>query len=172
MRHTTDGDNSWCPGGPHGFPNTTACVGGVEDFVDHLTPAYKYVEQVECNPKAHTVQKWCGIKGQVQDVSAAAPFAPSVEASQKPPAQMLDQGADAASGQLSPGIWMNRCAKTAAHPTGITEQGWTQDSWKNFLDYLDTVGVRSVDMWTSLLSANDIDTCEWFLPELKSWIKK
>ena len=24
MRHTTDGDNSWCPGGPHGFPNTTA----------------------------------------------------------------------------------------------------------------------------------------------------
>ena len=127
-------------------------VGGVENFVDHLTPAYKYVEQKECNPKAHTVAKWCGIKGQVQN--------------------MLDQGADAASGQLSPGIWMNRCAKTVAHPTGITEQGWTQDSWKNFLAYLDTVGVRSIDMWTSLLSANDIDTCEWFLPELKSWIKK
>eukprot|EP01043_Picozoa_sp_COSAG02_P018302 COSAG02_NODE_852_length_16531_cov_9.899586_5_plen_401_part_00 len=152
MRHTTDGDNSWCPGGPHGFPNTSACVAGVEDFVDHLTPAYKYLEQEECNPKAHTVAKWCGIKGQVQN--------------------MLDQGADAASGQLSPGIWMNRCAKTVAHPTGITEQGWTQDSWKNFLEYLDTVGVRSVDMWTSLLSSNDIDTCEWFLPELKSWIKK
>jgi hypothetical protein len=127
MRHTTDGDNSWCKGFP---ANTTPCATGVENFVDHLTPAYKYLEQEECNPRAHTVGKWCGLKGQVQD--------------------MIDSGADAASGQLSPGIWMNNCHISAEFPSGITAQGWTEESFKSFLTYLDTVGVRSLDMWTSL----------------------
>lgn len=100
---------------------------------------------------------------------------------------MLDAGADAASGQLSPGIWMNNCKISSEYPTGITAQvthhihlpgptpccsctvfvhsflcaalwalnfygetraqGWTKASFKAFLTYLDTVGVRSVDMW-------------------------
>lgn len=42
MMHTTDGDYSWCAN----FPNTTWCHAGVEDFVDHLTPAYKYMVQL------------------------------------------------------------------------------------------------------------------------------
>ena len=124
-------------------------VAGVEDFVDHLTPAFRYLQQEECNPRAHTVATWCGLKGQVQD--------------------MLDAGMDPTSGQLSPGIWMNRCATTLQFPTGITEQGWTEASFTEFLAYLDTVGVRSVDMWTSLLSKNDLETCDWFLPSLKKW---
>ena len=145
MMHTTDGDNSWCSA----FPNTTWCAHGCEDFVDHLTPAFKYIEQVECDPKRHTVARWCGLKGQVQD--------------------MIDAGADAASGQVSPGLWMNKCMKTSAAPGGVTAQGWTQESLRGFLDYLDTVGVRSLDMWTSNLSDDDLDTCEWFLPELRRW---
>ena len=64
---------------------------------------------------------------------------------------MLDAGVDPSSGQLSPGIWMNNCVKSAEFPTGVTAQGWTQPSFRGFLQYLDTVGVRSVDMWTSLL---------------------
>eukprot|EP00729_Bicosta_minor_P016418 gene16418-9532_t len=94
MMHTTDGDYSWCAN----FPNTTWCHAGVEDFVDHLTPAYKYMDQVECDPNRHTVAQWCGIKGQVQD--------------------MIDAGTNPATGQLSPGIWMNNCVKSKAFPTG------------------------------------------------------
>ena len=145
MMHTTDGDNAWCAD----FPNTTWCQSRVEDFVDHLTPAFKYLDQVECDPDRHTVAKWCGLKGQVQN--------------------MLDAGADASSGQLSPGIWMNNCMSTTEHPRGITAQGWTQASLRDFLDFLDSVGVRSIDMWTSNLSDNDMNTCSWFLPELRRW---
>ena len=145
MMHTTDGDNEWCTS----FPNTTWCHAGCEDFVDHLTPAYKFMEQQECDPNRHTVAKWCGMKGQIQN--------------------MIDAGADPASGQISPGIWMNNCVLSTKFPTGVTAQGWTQTSLRSFLDYLDTVGVRSVDMWTSNLSENDLKTCDWFLPELLRW---
>jgi hypothetical protein len=145
MMHTTDGDSGWCAA----FPNTTWCHAGCEDFVDHLTPAYKYLEQEECDPDRHTVAQWCGLKGQVQD--------------------MIDAGADPASGQLSPGMWMNNCVKTSQFPDGVTAQGWTQPSLRAFLDFLDSVGVRSIDMWTSNLSDNDLDTCDWFVPELRRW---
>ena len=145
MMHTTDGNNDWCAD----FPNTTWCAAGCEDFVDHLTPATKYLEQVQCDRSRHTVAKWCGLKGQVQD--------------------MIDAGAEPSTGQVSPGIWMNNCAKTSAFPDGITAQGWTRESLRSFLNYLDTVGVRSIDMWTSNLSENDLATCDWFLPELRRW---
>ena len=146
MMHTTDGNNDWCA---KGFPNTTWCTNGCEDFVDHLTPAFRFLEQVECDVNRHTVAQWCGLKGHVQD--------------------MIDAGTKTNNGQLSPGIWMNNCAKTAEFPTGITAQGWTQSSFQSFLTYLDKVGVRSIDMWTSNLSDNDLDTCDWFLPELEKW---
>ena len=47
---------------------------GVEDFVDHLTPAYKFLEQTECDPNRHTVAKWCGLKGHVQDMIDAGEY--------------------------------------------------------------------------------------------------
>lgn len=145
MMHTTDGNSSWCKDSP----NVTWCHTGVENFVDHLTPAYKYMDQVQCDPSRHTVAQWCGMKGQVQN--------------------MIDAGADPASGQISPGIWMNNCFKSRLFSDGVTAQGWTRDSLRDFLDYLDTVGVRSIDIWTSNLSENDLNTCSWFLPELKRW---
>ena len=55
-------------------------------------------DQVECDPNRHTIAQWCGIKGQVQD--------------------MIDAGTNPATGQLSPGIWMNNCVKSKAYPTG------------------------------------------------------
>ena len=67
---------------------------------------------------------------------------------------------------------MNNCARTAQFPGGVTAQGWTQPSLRAFLDYLDSVGVRSVDLWTSNLSENDLSTCSWFLPELRRWRSK
>jgi hypothetical protein len=113
MMHTTDGDGSWCKGAD----NQTWCNRypdqGVEDFVDHLTPAYKFLEQVECDPNRHTVAQWCGLKGQVQD--------------------MIDAGTDPASGQLSPGLWMNNCIFNSDFPDGVTAQGWTQKSLRGFL---------------------------------------
>jgi hypothetical protein len=101
MMHTADGNNSWCKG----FPNSTFCFFGVRDYVDHLTPAFKYLEQTECDKNRHTEAKWCGLKGQVQN--------------------MLDAGVDAASGQLSPGLWMNHCHISPEFPGGVTAQGWT-----------------------------------------------
>jgi hypothetical protein len=145
MMHTTDGDNTWCKD----FPSSTWCSSGCEDFVDHLTPAFKFMEQEECDPNRRTVSKWCGMKGHVQD--------------------MIDAGTNPATGQLSPGLWINNCMKTSQFPDGVTAQGWTQPSLRAFLDYLDTVGVRSIDLWTSLLSPNDSDTCDWAWPEIRRW---
>ena len=152
MMHTTDGNNEWCE---TGFPNTTWCTSGCENFVDHLTPAYKFLEQEECDPNRHTVAKWCGLKGHVQD--------------------MIDVGTKPSTGQLSPGIWMNNCGYPDSKNiplTGVTAQGWTQDSLRSFLQYLDIVGVRSIDLWTSNLSDNDLATCDWFLEELERWRAK
>jgi hypothetical protein len=64
---------------------------------------------------------------------------------------------------------MNNCIMSKAFPEGVTAQGWTQSSLRAFLSYLDSVGVRSVDLWTSNLAANDMATCSWFLPELRRW---
>ena len=86
-----------------------------------LTPAYKYINKTVCDPDRHTVGQWCGLEGLIDD--------------------MLEAGVDAASGQLSPGVWMNECHITDEFPEGITDQGWTQPSLRQFLDYLDQRGV-------------------------------
>lgn len=143
MMHTTDGNNEWC----RGFPNKTWCSHSVENFVDHLTPAFKYLEQVECDPTRHTVARWCGLKGQVQN--------------------MLDAGTNAGSGQLSPGVWLNECHVSRQFPTGVTKQGWTQPSLRSFLAYLDTMGVRSVDLWCDDKPLEG--TCPWVYTELARW---
>ena len=67
-----------------------------------LTPAYKYINKTVCDPDRHTVGQWCGLEGLIDD--------------------MLEAGADAASGQLSPGVWMNECHITDEFPEGITDQ--------------------------------------------------
>lgn len=59
---------------------------------------------------------------------------------------VLDQllnGVDAASGQLSPGLWLSACQAGNA-----TRTGWTQAYLRQFLAFLDSKGVRSIDMWT------------------------
>ena len=86
-----------------------------------LTPAYKYINKTVCDADRHTVGQWCGLEGLIDD--------------------MLEAGVDAASGQLSPGVWMNECHVTDEFPEGVTDQGWTQPSLRQFLDYLDLRGV-------------------------------
>ena len=73
---------------------------------------------------------------------------------------MLGAGVKASTGQLSPGIWMNKCHISERYPTGSTVQGWTQPALRSFLDHLDQVGVRSIDMWTSNMAKNDMDTVQ------------
>ncbi len=50
---------------------------------------------------------------------------------------------DAASGQLSPGLWLGACQAGNA-----THTGWTQAYLRQFLAFLDSKGVRSIDIWT------------------------
>ena len=89
----------------------------------------------------------------------------------------LENGVDAPSGQLSPGLWFDQCASNGS----MTHTGWTQKDLHEFLDFLDTKSVRSLDMWTS----NQTDgrpkddycqapcpaapTCPWVYSELRAW---
>ena len=170
MIHTTDGTKcttcSWTKDKPGQL---------TEKWNTPLTPAHRYVNKTVCDPNRHTVEQWCGLTGLIDDLLAA--------------------GVDAASGQLSPGMWMNECHITPEFPTGVTDQGWTQASLRQFLDYLDLRGVRSIDMWTgtfpdvlrergntthgggrnppgcpSPCPANP--SCEWFVPELQRFAAK
>ena len=125
---------------------------------------------------------WCHINGYIQD--------------------QVDWGVDAASGQISPGIWLSPCmpdgsativaenwnpawgkepVRDPAHPWG-----WTQPKLKEFLDFLDAKGVRSVDVWSSNgtdpasgkgpdscpMPCPAAPTCSWFFDELRAWKKR
>ena len=90
---------------------------------------------------------------------------------------VLDQlanGVDAASGQLSPGLWFDQCATNGS----MTRTGWTQPYLRKLLRFLDSKGVRSVDIWTSNQTTHGercqepcpaAPTCEWVYSELRAW---
>eukprot|EP01045_Picozoa_sp_COSAG04_P005523 COSAG04_NODE_257_length_18753_cov_7.516857_8_plen_1972_part_00 len=90
---------------------------------------------------------------------------------------VLDQlanGVDAASGQLSPGLWFDQCASNGS----MTRTGWTQPYLRKLLRFLDSKGVRSVDIWTSNQTTHGercqmpcptAPTCEWVYTELRTW---
>ena len=112
------------------------------------------VDKIPCDPHDHMLGRWCRLEGLVQD--------------------QLDNGVDAASGQLSPcatpaetvsatrlllrpvrvwersGLWLNSCINSTH-----TKTGWTQPELKKFLAFLDAKGVRSLDMWSDNGTATD-----------------
>ena len=112
-------------------------------------PAYSHLESKPCPgyPK-----KTCGLEGTVLD--------------------LLSNGVDPASGQLSPGLapdaCLTECNGTACPQTG---NGWTEESLKKFLVFLDSKGVRTVTLWFSnaLQLYDDSFTCPFFMPTLHDW---
>lgn len=104
-------------------------------------PAAQKLKPYRCG----NADRWCGIEGQVQD--------------------MLDHGVDPTF-QLQPGISPDGCTNGTT-----TSGGWTQPALAQYLDFLDTKGVRHLTLWTSdafLLPATTF-TCPWFMPMLKNW---
>ena len=100
-----------------------------------------------CDSAMDFLGEWCGIEALVQD--------------------QLDNGVDPGSGQLSPGIWLNACDKTGAK----TATGWTQPALSKYLQFLDTKGVRALDVWTDKPDPAS-PSCSWVYDELASWRKR
>lgn len=94
--------------------------------------------------------KTCGLEGQVLD--------------------MARNGVDAASGQLSPGLWPTACSADGSE----TGNGWTKEALTSFLSFLDEQGVRTVTLWfdDALQTYNDAFTCPWFMPALVDWASR
>eukprot|EP01052_Picozoa_sp_SAG31_P032048 SAG31_NODE_3470_length_4235_cov_1.596712_2_plen_1063_part_00 len=101
----------------------------------------------------------CGLEGYVQD--------------------MLNRGVSAPSGQLSPALWLSGCTNATADPhSGVSNGGWTQPSLRLFLDFLESKGIRSLDIWSQpdreergANPTTDVP-CDWALDELRRWIKQ
>jgi hypothetical protein len=82
---------------------------------------------------------------------------------------MKQLGAEPATGQLQPGIWMNNCVDDGA----ATLEGWTQKSLRAFLSYAGDQGVRVITIWAvSGLTPQKSSsaTCPWFVPELRRFV--
>eukprot|EP01043_Picozoa_sp_COSAG02_P001801 COSAG02_NODE_39_length_48074_cov_106.508890_14_plen_353_part_00 len=95
---------------------------------------------------------------------------------------MLTAGVHA-SKQLSPGIWLGHCVNATTMTTG-----WTRPFLREFLTYLDKVGVRSLDLWTDgggsspdvgpnssmtcPMPCPSTPTCGWALEELRAWRRR
>ena len=92
---------------------------------------------------------------------------------------MLNRGVSAPSGQLSPALWLSGCTNATADPhSGVSNGGWTQPSLRLFLDFLESKGIRSLDIWSQpdreergANPTTDVP-CDWALDELRRWIKQ
>ena len=118
-------------------------------------PASKFLKPYRCNtslPWHAAPSRWCGLEGQIKDMKVL--------------------GANPATGQLTPGVWMDAC-----YPNGsMTQQGWTQKTLRQFLAYASKEGVRVIAIWAmnfpcgSLCYPESSYTCPWFLPELRRFV--
>jgi hypothetical protein len=101
-----------------------------------------------------TGTKHCGIKGQIMN--------------------MLEAGVDP-NYQLQPAIDIQTCkacADMGICDSGITDTGWTKSALREFLSYLDSVGIRILTLWfgDALLSPKTDSTCAWVMPMLHDWV--
>ena len=117
-------------------------------------PSLCAFSQVRTPPEWHSLGLWTHAEGLVLD--------------------QLANGVDAASGQLSPGLWLDTCSQDGKS----TPRGWTAPYLRKFLSFLDEKGVRSVDIWTGNLTANGAGcqapcpaspSCDWVYHELHAW---
>ena len=73
----------------------------------------------------------------------------------------------AADGQYSVGLWPINCLN------GTTSGGWSNQTLHEFLEFLDRVGVRSIDIFGTSGALPDAgianSECSWFLDQLRWW---
>ena len=121
----------------------------------------------ECPSPVNKITKWCGLEGQV--LNHLQPLAGT-----DPPEYKMR----VADGQYSVGLSPNTCTGN-----GTVAGGWTDDTLHAFLLWLDTVGVRSIDIWcgggvvggsggcnTLSYGVHGVaQPCTWFLRRITEW---
>merc|ERR1712060_305823 len=106
--------------------------------------AHAHLPAVPCTYNRNVL---CGLEGYVKD--------------------LINFGAKPETGQVSPAIWLGGCNAT----TGLNGKGWNQAGLRQFLAFLDTVGVRSLDVWSSDANPQKQDYCPWEFAELERWMR-
>eukprot|EP01050_Picozoa_sp_SAG11_P016629 SAG11_NODE_2294_length_3556_cov_3.734741_2_plen_138_part_00 len=80
-------------------------------------------------------------------------------------------------GQIGCGAAHDGCGTVAGcnasyDPDGRSSgSGWTQDSLRDFLNFLDRQGVASIDIWTgdAFELPESVAICHWLIDELRRW---
>lgn len=115
----------------------------------------------ECPPPANKLTRWCGLEGQVLNHLRPLPDLRPPEFGMAP-------------GRYSVGLWPRSCIN------GTVAGQWTQETLHEFLVFLDSVGVRSLDVWCSGTADQGgpampcpaiagLGACTWFTAELAWW---
>jgi hypothetical protein len=115
-----------------------------------------------CPAPLNKITEWCGLEGQV--LNHLHPIVGEVAAG------VREYPMGAANGQYSAAFWPINCEQN-----GTVAGGWTNSTLHAFLVFLDSVHVRSVDVFCTgaavpcptLLSGQ----CTWFLDQLQWWKK-
>ena len=121
----------------------------------------------ECPSPVNKITQWCGLAGKVLNHLQPLPGTDPPEFKMR-----------AADGQYSAGLSPNSCTEN-----GTVAGGWTDDTLHAFLLWLDTVGVRSIDIWCGggLVGGNGgcntlssgvhgvAQPCTWFLRRITEW---
>ena len=130
----------------------------------------------ECPSPQNKITKWCGLEGQVLN---------HLQPQQGTTPPQYSMGTS--NGQYSAGLSPNSCTDDST-----VAGGWTNETLHEFLQWLDTVGVRSIDIWcgggvvggdggcSTLSSCNSSSSdsecvhgveapCRWFLDQITWW---
>jgi hypothetical protein len=114
----------------------------------------------------------CGMKGYIQDMLKHGVPAAMISAG------LSISGLPGQGGCGSVAECMHGCNSVACGCTGkydpagpVSGAGWTQPALREFLEFLDSQGVRSIDIWTggALVSPQAVEICDWFILELRRW---
>ena len=168
---------SQCPAAGYAYLWDYAHAGMIETF-DYLTnmatypaavdrPAASFLQLAPC-ASGHT----CGIKGYILDMLAHGVPASKISAG------LSISGLPGQGGCGSAAECMHPCNSASCGCTGrfdpagaVSGAGWTQATLHEFLEFLDTKGVRSIDIWTggALVSPEAVEICDWIIVELRRW---
>jgi hypothetical protein len=132
---------------------------------NHDRPAVANLEPVPCAANAsHT----CGIKGYILDLLKRGM-----------PASKISAGLSISGlpGQIGCGAARDGCGTVGGcnasyDPDGaISGSGWTKASLRDFLNFLDTHSVVSIDIWTgdAFELPESVAICHWLIDELRLW---
>ncbi len=119
-----------------------------------------------CEPPLDKITEFCGLEGQVFNHIFPIHGVVAPGTTHYPPVHEFAVGTS--NGQYSAGLWPINC-----EANGTVAGGWTNSTLREFLSFLDTVGVRSVDVFCTGAAIPcptiQLGQCSWFLDVLRWW---